>query len=152
VASGTYLACYFAGGLVGSAVLGQLFDRLGWTSCVVGIGIALASGALLTVRLTLRRTNVVIMSLDTIIFRQRSELIAAADVALPARSKLLTTLIARLSDLLAQYPNLRRARSRSVRMGLCAVSLGVKVQIQKQSAIWALHSTEFQNGSRWLLP
>jgi len=55
VASGTYLACYFAGGLVGSAVLGQLFDRLGWTSCVVGIGIALASGALLTVRLTLRR-------------------------------------------------------------------------------------------------
>ena len=29
VASGTYLACYFFGGLVGSAVLGQLFDRLG---------------------------------------------------------------------------------------------------------------------------
>ncbi len=55
VASGTYLACYFAGGLVGSAVLGQLFDRFGWTSCVVGIGIALTSGALLTVRLTLRR-------------------------------------------------------------------------------------------------
>src|SRR6266852_7576014 len=55
VASGTYLACYFAGGLVGSAVLGQLFDRFGWTSCVVGIGIALISAALLTVRLTLRR-------------------------------------------------------------------------------------------------
>ena len=31
VASGTYLACYFLGGLVGSAVLGQLFDRFGWT-------------------------------------------------------------------------------------------------------------------------
>ena len=28
VASGTYLACYFLGGLVGSAVLGQLFDSL----------------------------------------------------------------------------------------------------------------------------
>ena len=28
VASGTYLACYFVGGLVGSAVLGQVFDRL----------------------------------------------------------------------------------------------------------------------------
>jgi MFS transporter, YNFM family, putative membrane transport protein len=29
VANGTYLACYFAGGLVGSAILGQMFDRLG---------------------------------------------------------------------------------------------------------------------------
>ena len=28
IASGTYLACYFLGGMVGSAVLGQLFDRL----------------------------------------------------------------------------------------------------------------------------
>jgi YNFM family putative membrane transporter len=28
-ASGTYLACYFAGGLVGSAVLGQPLDRFG---------------------------------------------------------------------------------------------------------------------------
>jgi len=28
-ASGIYLACYFFGGLVGSALLGQLFDRLG---------------------------------------------------------------------------------------------------------------------------
>ena len=57
VASGTYLACYFAGGLVGSAVLGQLFDRFGWTSCVVGIGIALINVALLTARLTLRRNE-----------------------------------------------------------------------------------------------
>ena len=38
VASGIYLACYFLGGLVGSAVLGQLFDRFGWTACVAGIG------------------------------------------------------------------------------------------------------------------
>jgi predicted MFS family arabinose efflux permease len=46
-ASGIYLACYFFGGLVGSAVLGQLFDRLGWAACVAGIGAALAvAGAL----------------------------------------------------------------------------------------------------------
>ena len=30
-ASGIYLASYYAGGLVGSFVLGQVFDRLGWT-------------------------------------------------------------------------------------------------------------------------
>jgi predicted MFS family arabinose efflux permease len=51
VASGSYLACYFSGGLVGSAVLGQLFDRYGWTACVVGIGGALVMAALLTSRL-----------------------------------------------------------------------------------------------------
>jgi predicted MFS family arabinose efflux permease len=50
-ASGIYLACYFAGGLVGSAVLGQAFDRLGWAACVAGIGAALALAALLAVRL-----------------------------------------------------------------------------------------------------
>jgi len=46
-ASGIYLACYFFGGLVGTAVLGQLFDRLGWPACVAGIGTALAVAALL---------------------------------------------------------------------------------------------------------
>ncbi|TKW73555.1 MAG: MFS transporter, partial [Bradyrhizobium icense] len=51
VASGTYLACYFLGGLAGSAVLGQVFDRFGWTACVFGIGAALAVAAVLTVRL-----------------------------------------------------------------------------------------------------
>ena len=51
VASGTYLACYFAGGLVGSAVLGQLFDHFGWTACVAGVGASLAIAAGLTVRL-----------------------------------------------------------------------------------------------------
>src|SRR5882757_7714879 len=51
VASGTYLACYFFGGLVGSAVLGQLFDRFGWISCVAGVGTALLVAALLTLRL-----------------------------------------------------------------------------------------------------
>ena len=50
-ASGLYLACYFLGGLVGSAVLGQVFDRLGWAACVAGVGIALAAAAFFAVRL-----------------------------------------------------------------------------------------------------
>ena len=53
VASGTYLACYFLGGLVGSAVLGQLFDRYGWIACVAGVATSLAIAALLTARLTM---------------------------------------------------------------------------------------------------
>lgn len=52
-ASGLYLASYFLGGLAGSAVLGQVFDRLGWTACVAGIGVALVLGALLAVRLVI---------------------------------------------------------------------------------------------------
>ena len=51
-ASGTYLACYFVGGLIGSTVLGQLFDHFGWSACVVGVGTSLAVAALLTRRLT----------------------------------------------------------------------------------------------------
>jgi YNFM family putative membrane transporter len=51
VASGTYLACYFFGGLVGTAVLGRLFDHFGWTACIVGIAVSLASAAMLTVQL-----------------------------------------------------------------------------------------------------
>lgn len=50
-ASGIYLACYFLGGLVGSAVLGQVFDRFGWTACVVAIAICLCVAALLASRL-----------------------------------------------------------------------------------------------------
>ena len=50
-ASGIYLACYFAGGLAGTVVLGQLFDRLGWAACVAGIGIALALAAVMALRL-----------------------------------------------------------------------------------------------------
>jgi MFS transporter, YNFM family, putative membrane transport protein len=53
VASGTYLACYFLGGLVGSAVLGQLFDRSGWTACITGIGAALIAAGVLTAQLSL---------------------------------------------------------------------------------------------------
>ena len=40
-ASGLYLACYFFGGLAGSALLGQLFVEFGWWACVVGVGFAL---------------------------------------------------------------------------------------------------------------
>ena len=44
-ASGIYLACYFAGGLVGTAILGQVFDRIGWPACVAGIALSLAAAA-----------------------------------------------------------------------------------------------------------
>ena len=47
-ASGMYLASYFAGGLAGSALLGQVFDRWGWAACVGGIGLALIAAAILT--------------------------------------------------------------------------------------------------------
>ena len=53
-ASGIYLASYFAGGLVGSAILGQLFDRLGWGACVTGIALSLAAAGLLTLHLRMR--------------------------------------------------------------------------------------------------
>ena len=51
-ASGLYLASYFLGGLIGSALLGQIFDGFGWTACVIGIGVALALAAALAVLLT----------------------------------------------------------------------------------------------------
>jgi MFS transporter, YNFM family, putative membrane transport protein len=46
-ASGIYLACYFAGGIVGTAILGQIFDRIGWPACVGGIALALVAAAAL---------------------------------------------------------------------------------------------------------
>lgn len=52
-ASGLYLASYFLGGLAGSAILGQAFMSFGWPGCVAGIGMALMTGALLTVHLRL---------------------------------------------------------------------------------------------------
>ena len=48
-ASGLYLASYFFGGLVGSAVLGLIFDRFGWEACVLGIAGSLLVAALLAV-------------------------------------------------------------------------------------------------------
>jgi MFS transporter, YNFM family, putative membrane transport protein len=56
-ASGMYLASYFLGGLVGSAMLGQVFDRLGWTACVVGIGLALFIGIAMTCRLVIAESR-----------------------------------------------------------------------------------------------
>jgi YNFM family putative membrane transporter len=58
-ASGLYLASYFTGGLVGSAVLGQLFDRMGWAACVAGIGVALGFAALLARHLESSHATVV---------------------------------------------------------------------------------------------
>jgi MFS transporter, YNFM family, putative membrane transport protein len=56
-ASGIYLACYFAGGLVGTAILGQIFDQVGWPACVGGIGISLGVAALLAIRLKMTPDN-----------------------------------------------------------------------------------------------
>ncbi|MEZ5829537.1 MAG: MFS transporter [Hyphomicrobiales bacterium] len=50
-ASGLYLASYFFGGLIGSAVLGIAFDMLGWEACVAGIGLSLVAAAMLAVSL-----------------------------------------------------------------------------------------------------
>lgn len=49
-ASGMYLACYFVGGLIGTAILGQVFDRLGWPATLAGIGLALLTAAVLSLR------------------------------------------------------------------------------------------------------
>lgn len=46
-ASGIYLASYYSGGLVGSFVLGQAYDRLGWPACVAVLVAALAGAMLL---------------------------------------------------------------------------------------------------------
>jgi predicted MFS family arabinose efflux permease len=53
-ASGLYLASYFLGGLVGAALLGQVFDRLGWPACVLTIGLALALACVLSCGLDCR--------------------------------------------------------------------------------------------------
>src|SRR5262249_45371819 len=50
-ANGMYLSSYFFGGMVGSALLGQIFDRFGWSWCVASIGAALSTAALLARRL-----------------------------------------------------------------------------------------------------
>ena len=55
-ASGLYLACYFLGGLIGTATLGQVFDRLGWTATVIGIGASLGAAAMLAAKLTVTPT------------------------------------------------------------------------------------------------
>jgi MFS transporter, YNFM family, putative membrane transport protein len=44
-ASGLYLASYYCGGLVGSAVLGAIFARFGWPACVAVMGLAMCLAA-----------------------------------------------------------------------------------------------------------
>jgi predicted MFS family arabinose efflux permease len=46
-ASGIYLASYYSGGLIGSLVLGQVYDRLGWNACVFVLVAALGAAMLL---------------------------------------------------------------------------------------------------------
>ncbi|TIX26905.1 MAG: MFS transporter, partial [Mesorhizobium sp.] len=41
-ASGIYLASYYTGGLAGSFVIGQIYDRIGWTACVAVLATVLA--------------------------------------------------------------------------------------------------------------
>lgn len=53
-ASGLYLASYYAGGLAGAAVLGQIYERLGWPSAVLAIGISLILCVALATRLRSR--------------------------------------------------------------------------------------------------
>jgi YNFM family putative membrane transporter len=53
-ASGVYLASYFAGGLAGSLVLGQLFDQLGWGACVAGVAAAILAATALAFIIDLR--------------------------------------------------------------------------------------------------
>ena len=54
-ASGLYLSSYYCGGLAGAAVIGQLFDRLGWPAAVIGTFVALAAAAILGLQLQARK-------------------------------------------------------------------------------------------------
>jgi len=46
-AGGIYLASYFSGGLIGTALIGRLFDLVGWPAALSAVGIALAVAAML---------------------------------------------------------------------------------------------------------
>ena len=46
-ASGLYLAFYFAGGLAGAAIIGNVFERFGWSACLVLMAAALVGCAAL---------------------------------------------------------------------------------------------------------
>ena len=48
-ASGIYLASYYAGGLAGSFVIGQVYDRISWTACVAVL-VAILAGAIVIAR------------------------------------------------------------------------------------------------------
>lgn len=44
-ASGLYLSSYYLGGLAGSVVLGQIFDRFGWPATIAAIALSLGAAA-----------------------------------------------------------------------------------------------------------
>ena len=50
-ASGLYLSSYYCGGLLGAAVIGQLFDRFGWFAAIAGVFAALGMAGLLGLNL-----------------------------------------------------------------------------------------------------
>ena len=52
-ASGLYLAAYYLGGLLGAAVLGQIYDAFGWSAAVGVIAVACAAAAIFATRLKL---------------------------------------------------------------------------------------------------
>lgn len=54
-ASGLYLASYYLGGLIGAAMLGQIFVQFGWSATVGAIGAALGLAALAAA--TLKKTT-----------------------------------------------------------------------------------------------
>ena len=56
-ASGLYLAAYYFGGLVGAAVIGQIFDHLGWTASVIAIAISLGLAALMAATLKMQPSS-----------------------------------------------------------------------------------------------
>jgi MFS transporter, YNFM family, putative membrane transport protein len=55
-ASGLYLSSYYCGGLVGAAVIGQLFDRFGWAAAVAGVFTALGLAAWMGLKLRPRES------------------------------------------------------------------------------------------------
>lgn len=52
-ASGIYLACYYVGGVAGSAIPGALFQQFGWPACVAATAAALLLAVLLGLALKL---------------------------------------------------------------------------------------------------
>ena len=52
-ASGIYLACYYVGGIAGSAIPGALFQAFGWPACVAATAVALVLAVFLGVFLKL---------------------------------------------------------------------------------------------------
>lgn len=51
-ASGLYLSSYYCGGLAGAAVVGQIFDRFGWSAAVGGVFAALSIAAVIGFKLS----------------------------------------------------------------------------------------------------